>query len=242
MNIKIIPAIDLIGGQCVRLSQGDYDRVKRYDADPVDMVRRYVDAGFSDIHVVDLDGAKASSPVNLATLEKMATVPGARIEWGGGIKTREALDRVLGAGAAYAVIGSVAACNPGLFEEWLGEFGGERLVFGADLRDGRLKVGGWLGDADITMDDLMNRFIPAGLRRTISTDISRDGMLSGPAFDMYASFSDRYPGHDFTVSGGISSADDIRRLERMGLHSVIVGKALYENHITLDQLSWLQNE
>ncbi|MDE6397086.1 MAG: 1-(5-phosphoribosyl)-5-[(5-phosphoribosylamino)methylideneamino]imidazole-4-carboxamide isomerase, partial [Muribaculaceae bacterium] len=119
MKIKIIPAIDLIDGRCVRLSQGDYGRVKRYDADPVETVRRYVDAGFNDVHVVDLDGAKASAPVNLATLRRMAAVPGARIEWGGGIKTREALDSVLGAGAAYAVIGSVAACNPGLFEQWL---------------------------------------------------------------------------------------------------------------------------
>lgn len=242
MKIKIIPAIDLIDGQCVRLSQGDYGQVKCYASDPTEVARRFVAAGFRDIHVVDLDGAKASSPVNLAVLEELAVVPGARIEWGGGIKSDEALIDVLDAGATYAVIGSVAAVKPELFEKWLGLYGGERIVFGADLKDGKLRVGGWLDDADHSMDSLMKRFMAAGLKRTISTDISRDGMLTGPTFEMYADFSNRYPGHDFTVSGGISGADDIRRLESMGLHSVIVGKALYENRITLEELSWLQNE
>ncbi|MBD5207914.1 MAG: 1-(5-phosphoribosyl)-5-[(5-phosphoribosylamino)methylideneamino]imidazole-4-carboxamide isomerase [Bacteroidales bacterium] len=235
-KIEIIPAIDLIGGRTVRLSQGDYDRVDTYEATPAEAALRYVTAGFERIHVVDLDGAKASEPKNLETLRKISEIPGVRVEWGGGIKTREALCEVFEAGASYAVIGSVAAKNPDLFIDWLDEFGGEKMVFGADLLNGEIKINGWLEASDANLDSLLERFMAHGLQRTICTDISKDGMLSGPAFDMYARLQQRWPEMNFTVSGGISSMDDILKLQEMGMKSVIVGKALYEGHITLRDL------
>lgn len=232
----ILPAIDIIGGRCVRLSQGDYNQQTQYETTPVDMVKQYVAHGFKRIHVVDLDGAKASSPQNLDTLSELAAVPGAEIEWGGGIKSVEALGAVLDAGAKYAVVGSVAAKQPELFEQWLRMFGPERIVLGADVREGRVAVNGWQEEMDVTIDDLVDRFLKYGLSQVICTDISRDGMLQGPATELYVRLQKKYPEVDFTVSGGISSMADIHALKAAHLRRVIVGKAIYEGRITLDEL------
>lgn len=232
----ILPAIDIIGGRCVRLSQGDYNQQTQYEAMPVDMVKQYVAHGFKRIHVVDLDGAKASSPQNLDTLSELAAVPGAEIEWGGGIKSVEALGAVLDAGAKYAVVGSVAAKQPELFEQWLRMFGPERIVLGADVREGRVAVNGWQEEMDVTIDDLVDRFLKYDLSQVICTDISRDGMLQGPATELYVRLQKKYPKVDFTVSGGISSMTDIHALKAAHLRRVIVGKAIYEGRITLDEL------
>lgn len=232
----ILPAIDIIGGRCVRLSQGDYNQQTQYEATPVDMVKQYVAHGFKRIHVVDLDGAKASSPQNLDTLSDLAAVPGAEIEWGGGIKSVEALGAVLDAGAKYAVVGSVAAKQPELFEQWLKMFGPERIVLGADVREGRVAVNGWQEEMDVTIDDLVDRFLKYGLSQVICTEISRDGMLQGPATELYVRLQKKYPKVDFTVSGGISSMADIHALKAAHLRRVIVGKAIYEGRITLDEL------
>lgn len=232
----ILPAIDIIGGRCVRLSQGDYNQQTQYEAMPVDMVKQYVAHGFKRIHVVDLDGAKASYPQNLDTLSELAAVPGAEIEWGGGIKSVEALRAVLDAGAKYAVVGSVAAKQPELFEQWLKMFGPERIVLGADVREGRVAVNGWQEEMDVTIDDLVDRFLKYGLSQVICTDISRDGMLQGPATELYVRLQKKYPEVDFTVSGGISSMADIHALKAAHLRRVIVGKAIYEGRITLDEL------
>lgn len=235
--MTIIPAIDLIDGKCVRLSQGDYNQKKQYDARPADMVRQFVDNGMTRIHVVDLDGAKASCPQNINVLRELAAIPGAQIEWGGGIKTQEALEQVLSAGASYAVVGSTAASHPELFEHWLQLYGAHRMVLGADVRHGRVAVNGWLEDVDLTIDDLVDRFSKYGLSQVICTDITRDGMLQGPATELYVRLQTKYPEVDFTVSGGISDMDDIRQLQQCGLRKVIVGKAIYEGRITLDELS-----
>lgn len=236
-SIEIIPAIDIIGGKCVRLSQGDYNAKTEYDASPVDMVKRFVDHGFTRIHAVDLDGAKAGKPCNLSTLEKMAMASdAARIEWGGGIKTDDDMRDSVNAGCAYAVIGSVAAKQPELFDKWLEKYGNEMLVLGADLRNGKVAVSGWLGTTDITIDDIVTRFLPGGLTQAIVTDISRDGMLQGPSFDLYTEIQRRYDTVDFTVSGGISSAGDVARCAELGLRRVIVGKALYEGRVSLNEL------
>lgn len=232
----ILPAIDIIGGRCVRLSQGDYNQQTQYEATPVDMVKQYVAHGFKRIHVVDLDGAKTSYPQNLDTLSELAAVPGAEIEWGGGIKSVEALGAVLDAGAKYAVVGSVAAKQPELFEQWLKMFGPERIVLGADVREGRVAVNGWQEDMDVTIDDLVDRFLKYGLSQVICTEISRDGMLQGPATELYVRLQKKYPKVDFTVSGGISSMADIHALKAAHLRRVIVGKAIYEGRITLDEL------
>ncbi len=237
--IQIIPAIDLIDGKCVRLSQGDYGQCTRYDASPIDMAKRFLDAGMSRIHVVDLDGAKASNPKNLLTLEKIASIDGVEVEWGGGIKTDDALRNTFNAGAMYAIIGSIAVKSPDLFTRWLKTHGGDRLVLGADAKDGKVAVSGWLEETSKTISDLINEFIPEGLNQAICTDISKDGMLEGPSFDLYTGLQSEFPDVIFTVSGGISSIDDIIKLNELGLKRVITGKALYENRITLPQITKL---
>ncbi len=234
--MMILPAIDLIGGRCVRLSQGDYEQKKQYDASPLEMVEAYVRHGLRRIHVVDLDGAKASRPANLDTLRQIAAVEGAEIEWGGGIKSADALNQVFDAGARYAVVGSVAARQPELFEEWLQEFGAERMVLGADVKGGRVSVNGWREEVDLTIDQLIDRFLPLGLNQVICTEISRDGMLQGPATELYVRLQKKYPTIDITVSGGISSRADIDQLRQLGLRKVIVGKAIYEGRIKLEEL------
>lgn len=235
--IEIIPAIDLIDGKCVRLSQGDYSRVTSYRADPADMARMMADAGLMRIHVVDLDGAKAGEPRNLRTLERIASVSGIRAEWGGGIKDDQALTDVFNAGAAYAVIGSVAARHPELMARWLDRRGGDRIILGADLRGGKVAVAGWLEESQAGVDDLLALFLPHGLSQSIVTEISRDGMMAGPDFDLYVRLQSSYPSVSFTVSGGISGMADIERAAELGLRRVIIGKALYEGAVTLASLS-----
>lgn len=235
--IEIIPAIDIIDGKCVRLTKGDYATQTTYSPSPVDMVKRFVDHGFTRVHAVDLTGARLGHPSALTTLEKMAAVNGAHIEWGGGLKTDQDLRDLFNAGGSWAVIGSVAARQPLLFNHWLSRYGGDTMILGADMRDGRIAVSGWTADEeDLTADDLIHRFRPLGLSQVIVTDISRDGMLQGPNFDLYTTLRDTHPDIIFTVSGGISSMADIERLNTLGLHRVIVGKALYEGHITLSDL------
>lgn len=240
--IKIIPAIDLIEGRCVRLTRGDYGNKKVYDSSPLEVARRFADAGVSRIHLVDLDGAKAGAPQNLKVLEGIASAVSCELEWGGGIGSFEALQAVFDAGATHAIAGSVAALKPALFEEWLSRYGG-RVILGADVRDGRIAVKGWLEEAPFTIDDLVERFLPLGLRECIVTDISRDGMLSGPSTGLYRQLQSAFPALSFTVSGGIASMEDIRALDEMGLGKVIVGKAFYEGRITLSDIAlWSQNE
>ena len=240
--INVIPAIDLIDGKCVRLTKGDYNQKKQYDASPLDMALRYQDIGIRRLHVVDLDGAKSSSPKNLHVLEEIAIRTSLEIEWGGGIKSDQALYDAYNAGADYLIIGSVAVSKPDLFARWLDEYGGGRLILGADINDGRVAINGWLEKSKQTIDALIDRFIPHGLREVICTDISKDGMLQGPTFDLYARLQAKYPEQDIIVSGGISALSDIQRLNEMDLRHVIVGKAIYEGRITLEELKlWLQN-
>ena len=200
------------------------------------MVRQYINHGLHRIHVVDLDGAKASSPQNLDTLRTLAAVEGVEIEWGGGIKTEQALADVFAAGASYAVVGSVAAQRPEWFEAWLQKYGADRMVLGADVKQGRVSVNGWQEEVDLTIDQLIDRFLPYGLSQVICTDVSRDGMLQGPATDLYVRLQKKYPTVDITVSGGISCMDDIISLQSLGLRKVIVGKAIYEGRIALKDL------
>lgn len=243
MRTQIIPAIDIIDGRCVRLSQGDYDRRRVYDASPEDMAKRYADCGVRRIHMVDLDGAKSSSPKNLKTLERMAVGASVEIEWGGGVKSEDALRALFDYGADCAIVGSVAAREPELFIEWLLRFGGERMILGVDVRDGRVSVNGWREDLNLGVDDMVGEFLPHGVKQVVCTDISKDGMLQGPSFDLYTDLQRRYDGVDFTVSGGIGSMSDIVRLDELGLRKAIVGKAVYENRITLKDIErWSLNE
>lgn len=232
--IEIIPAIDIIEGRCVRLSEGDYERRTSYDAQPLDMAKSYEQAGVRRLHLVDLDGAKAAGPQNLATLEQIATRTSLEIEFGGGIKSTDALQAVFDYGATYAIAGSVAARQPELFDLWLASYGPDKMILGADLHNGKVAVNGWKEEMDLTIDDLIERFAP--VTQIICTDISKDGMLQGPAFELYKALQGRYDKIDFTVSGGISSMADIERLNEEGLRRVIVGKAIYENRITLKDI------
>jgi phosphoribosylformimino-5-aminoimidazole carboxamide ribotide isomerase len=239
--IEIIPAIDIIGGKCTRLSQGDYATQKDYGGDPAEWARAYADCGVRRLHLVDLEGAKASAPRNLKTLETIASLGLMTLEWGGGIKDDDALASVWNAGADEAIIGSIAARDPERMLRWLSAFGG-RIILGADARDGKVAVSGWLEDSGIGLEDLIGRFVPAGLERAIVTDISRDGMLQGPSFDLYQGLQEHFPGLKVIVSGGVSSLADVRRADEMGLPGIIVGKAIYENRITLKELALcLQN-
>ena len=238
---EIIPAIDIIGGKCTRLTQGDYATRKDYGGDPVEWARAYVDCGVSRLHLVDLEGAKESEPKNLRTLERIASLGLLKIEWGGGIKNEEALESVWNAGADWAIIGSIAARDPERMSEWLKRFSG-RIILGADVRNGKVSVGGWLEDSSIGLEELVSRFLPEGLQQAIVTDITRDGMLQGPNFGLYTALKGQFPTLRIIVSGGVSGIQDVREVGELGLDGVIVGKAIYENRITLKMLAQcLQN-
>ena len=232
--IEIIPAIDIIEGKCTRLSQGDYATQKNYGGDPAEWARAFAGCGIRRLHLVDLEGAKASTPQNLRTLEKIAGLGLLKLEWGGGIKDDDALASVWNAGADWAIIGSIAAKEPGRMQGWLQTYG-SRIILGADIRNGKVAVSGWLEDSGIGLDSLIESF--KGLEQAIVTDISRDGMLQGPALDLYKGLQTRFPALKTIVSGGVSSMDDIRKADSMGLPGIIVGKAIYENRITLNDIS-----
>ena len=234
--IEIIPAIDLLNGHCVRLTQGDYNRPTVY-GDPVAIALSYRDAGLKRLHLVDLEGAKASQPVHLDVLERIAAATGLDIQYGGGIKSKPALESVLNAGASRAIGGSIAVTAPEVFREWLSEFTPARLILGADVRDGLIATHGWLENSHISLQEIIRQFLPAGLSQVICTDISKDGMLNGPNFELYKELMEAFPALSITVSGGISSMEDIVRLNEAGMQSVIVGKALYEKRITLKQIT-----
>lgn len=234
--ITIIPAIDMIGGECVRLTQGDYDRKTSYYKDPLEVALRYADCGIRRLHLVDLDGAKASYPVNLAVLERIVSRTPLEVQYGGGIKSKEALEAVFSSGAKRAICGSIAATQPDMFSRWLADFGPQRMVLGADTRDGLISINGWQQAATMGVEELIEHFRPAGLSQVICTDIAQDGMLSGPSTSLYTKLQAAFPEIDITVSGGIGSWNDIEELDRLGLRSVIVGKAIYEGRISFDQL------
>lgn len=242
MKIEIIPATDIIGSACVRLTQGDYGRRTTYYSDPLEAALRFEETGIRRLHMVDLDGAKAAQPRNLAVLERIASKTALEVQYGGGIKSTEALRSVFDAGASRAICGSVAVRRPELFAEWLAEFGPEKLILGADIRNGKAAVQGWTEASELSAQELIAQFAPQGLAQVICTDIARDGMLCGASAEFYAALQGEFPGVEITVSGGIGSMADIEALDGAGLRSVIVGKALYEGRITLEELKrCLQN-
>ena len=237
MKIEIIPATDIIGGACVRLTQGDYGRQTTYYSDPLEAALRFEETGIRRLHMVDLDGAKAAQPRNLAVLERIASKTALEVQYGGGIKSTEALRS-----GSRAICGSVAVRRPELFAGWLAEFGPGKLILGADIRNGKAAVQGWTEASELSAQELIAQFAPQGLAQVICTDIARDGMLCGASAEFYAALQGNFPGVEITVSGGIGSLADIEALDGAGLRSVIVGKALYEGRITLEELKrCLQN-
>lgn len=233
--MKIIPAIDIIDGKCVRLSKGDYDTKKIYHENPLDIAKEYETNGIQYLHLVDLDGAKAKSIKNLKTLELLASETNLIIDFGGGIKTRESLENAFDAGANQVTIGSIAVENRELCEEWINEFGAEKLILGADCLDRKVKTSGWLEDSDLEVIDFIQSYQKKGIKDVICTDISKDGMLEGPSFELYKEILNQSK-VTLIASGGISSLKDLEDLNEQGCSGAIIGKALYEGKITLKEL------
>ncbi len=234
--IELIPAIDIIEGKCVRLSKGDYSTKKEYGS-PLDMAMQFEDLGFRRLHVVDLDGAKAKHVVNLATLRDIARRTSLTVDFGGGVKTRDDLEAVFEAGAQLATAGSIAVTQPDLYLEWLEQYGADRLILGADVRNGKVSINGWLEDSDAELTEFLQRYMAAGTRNVLCTDISRDGMLSGPSVELYKSIMQAYPECHLIASGGVSCIGDIDALQQAGVPAVVFGKAIYEGRIDLKVLA-----
>lgn len=234
--IQIIPAIDIIDGKCVRLTKGDYDSSRVYDDNPVEMAKRFCDAGCRRIHVVDLDGARSSHIVNYRTLESIASKTSLDIDFGGGLKSDEDVRIAFDCGASMITGGSVAVKSPELFLGWLGRYGAQKVILGADVNGGKVATDGWLEQSEHDLLEFIKDYYEKGIRQIISTDISVDGTLSGPSVEMYRSMMSVLPDARIIASGGVSSFDDIMRLENAGVPAVIVGKAIYEGRITLKDL------
>lgn len=231
----VIPAIDIIGGRCVRLSQGDYGRCASYADSPLEMARRFADAGFARLHLVDLDGAKAAGVVNLGVLEKICAETLLSVDFGGGIKSADDLRRVFDAGADYACVGSVAVTDPELTGRWLDTYGSDRIIISADTLSGTLRTRGWREESGATVFDLIHRY-GTRMRHLMCTDISRDGMLAGPATELYRTITRKYPFLSVIASGGVGTPDDLAQLAESGVSGVVVGKAIYEGRIGLGEL------
>ena len=233
--IELIPAIDIIGGRCVRLTQGDYKQSKEY-GDPVEMAIRFEQAGYRRLHMVDLDGARSKHVVNCEILRAVTKATSLCVDFGGGIKTEEDLNQVFEAGAYMATAGSVAVTNPHLYIQWLQKYGAEHLILGADVRNGYISINGWKEDSSMQLDTFLKSYMEQGTRNVLCTDISRDGMLQGTASEMYRHLMDSYPHMHLIASGGVSSVADIERLNEAGIPAVIFGKAIYEGKIKLKDL------
>ena len=233
--IDIIPAIDLIDGKCVRLTKGEYSTKKEY-GDPLDMAKRFGDHGISRLHLVDLDGAREGKVVNYKILEKIAVSTKLIIDAGGGIKTNEDLKIVFESGAAMATGGSIAVKEPGLFEEWLHAHGSERIILGSDFRDGKISVSGWTEKSGEALVPFLEKWINKGITKTICTDISKDGVLQGTSNELHREDLKRFPGLYLVASGGVSSTEDLEKLQELEIPAVIIGKAIYEGKIDLKEL------
>ncbi|MFM6924232.1 MAG: 1-(5-phosphoribosyl)-5-[(5-phosphoribosylamino)methylideneamino]imidazole-4-carboxamide isomerase [Ferruginibacter sp.] len=234
--MTIIPAIDIINGKCVRLTKGDYAQQMIYHEDPVVVARKFADAGLQRLHIVDLDGAKAGAIKNLAILEKIATAVNMVIDFGGGVNKITDVEDVLLAGASMVTIGSLAVKQPGVLEEWLMEFGAGHFLIGADVLDEKVKISGWLEDGGIGIFDLIGKLISLGVTNIFCTDISKDGMMEGPSIGLYRKIMKQYPDIKLVASGGVSNMEDLRQLEAIGCSGAIIGKAIYENLIQLQDL------
>lgn len=235
MNIELIPAIDIIGGRCVRLTKGDYDQKTEYGA-PIDMALEFQRIGFKRLHVVDLDGAKNRRIVNDRVLSEIATQTNLEVDFGGGIKTHQDIEKVFAAGARMVTIGSIAVTEPRLFTWWLQKYGPDRVILGADVRNGKISINGWKEDSTEDLLPFLKKYVDAGVKNVLCTEISKDGTLTGPAIDLYREVLNTYPGLHLIASGGVSSIDDIKALDKAGIPAVVFGKAIYEGKIDLEDL------
>lgn len=239
--IEIIPAIDIIDGNLVRLTKGDYDSKKIYSSDPLDMALKFQDMGLKRLHVVDLDGAKGGHIVNYKVLERISNGTNLTVDFGGGIKSDEDVRIAFESGAQMITGGSIAVKHPQMFLSWLERYGSERIILGADIKDGCIAVQGWLESSDARWQTFLQSYVSRGVRKVISTDISRDGMLSGPSIELYKDMMQDFPELYVIASGGVSCMQDVLQLEAAGVPAVIMGKAIYEGRITFQELADYQN-
>ncbi|MEL7340190.1 MAG: 1-(5-phosphoribosyl)-5-[(5-phosphoribosylamino)methylideneamino]imidazole-4-carboxamide isomerase [Bacteroidota bacterium] len=236
---KLIPAIDLIDGKCVRLEEGDYARKKVYNEDPVAVAKSFADAGIEYLHLVDLDGAKAGRLINWKVLEGITQATTLHVDMGGGLKSDEDLRLAFECGARQVNVGSIAAKNRPLFLDWLSRYGTERLILSADARNGRVAIHGWQTQTQFELIPYLQDYHAEGVHHAVVTDISKDGMLQGPAFGLYQEIQETVPDLNLIASGGVSSLEDVIQLKEAGLHGIIIGKAIYEGRIKLAELSQL---
>ena len=239
--IELIPAIDIIGGQCVRLTKGDYDQKTVYRDSPAEVAKEFEKIGFKRLHVVDLDGAKSKHIVNDSVLKAITTETTLTVDFGGGIKTDEDIEKAFAAGASIVTIGSIAVTNPDLFMGWLDKYGVERIILGADVRHGKISINGWKEDSSEDLLPFLKKYVDAGVRNVLCTEISKDGTLAGPAIELYQSMMEAYPELHLIASGGVSSIEDIQALDAAGIPAVVFGKAIYEGKINLNELWDWQN-
>ncbi len=239
--IELIPAIDIIGGQCVRLTKGDYDQKTVYRDSPAEVAKEFEQIGFKRLHVVDLDGAKSKHIVNSEVLRRVTTDTQLVVDFGGGIKTDEDIEKAFAAGASMVTIGSIAVTDPNLFMGWLEKYGAEHIILGADVRHGKISINGWKEDSAEDLLPFLKKYVDAGVKNVLCTEISKDGTLTGPAIELYQSIMAAYPGLHLIASGGVSSIDDIKALEAAGIPAVVFGKAIYEGKINLNELWDWQN-
>lgn len=238
--IELIPAIDIIDGQCVRLTKGDYDRKTVY-GNPLEMACEFERIGYKRLHVVDLDGAKSKHIVNTPVLRSLASETRLTIDFGGGIKTDEDIRQAFDSGAQLVTVGSIAVTQPELFMKWVAQYGAERLILGADVRNGKISINGWKEDSEEDLLPFLRRYVDAGVTNVLCTEISKDGTLAGPAIELYQRVMDAYPSLHLIASGGVSSLDDIKALDAAGIPAVVFGKAIYEGKINLEELWAWQN-
>lgn len=232
----IIPAIDIIDGKAVRLTKGDYRQKKIYNDDPLEVAKMFEGAGVQRLHLVDLDGAKQKKIVNQKVLERIASNTDLIIDFGGGVQSDADIKLAFDSGATQVTGGSIAVKNPGLFEDWLNKYGADKIILGADVLNGKIAISGWQEDSSWELDAFLQKYIARSIKYVISTDVSKDGVLEGPAIDLYQEMSANFPDLEIIASGGVSSMDDIHELDKLPLHGVIVGKAIYENRISMKEI------
>ena len=238
--IELIPAIDIIEGQCVRLTKGDYDQKTVY-GNPLEMAQEFERIGFSRLHMVDLNGAKSKHIVNDEVLNRITKATNLIVDFGGGIKTDEDIRKAFDNGASMVTVGSIAVTHPELFLSWVEQYGAERLILGADVRNGKISINGWKEDSTEDLLPFLRRYIDAGVRNVLCTEISKDGTLQGPAIELYQRVMKEYPELHLIASGGVSSIEDIKSLDAAGIPAVVFGKAIYEGKINLQELWDWQN-
>ncbi|WPR76083.1 1-(5-phosphoribosyl)-5-[(5-phosphoribosylamino)methylideneamino]imidazole-4-carboxamide isomerase [Algoriphagus sp. NG3] len=235
--MQIIPAIDLIGGKCVRLSQGDYSSKKEYHDDPLEMAKRFEGAGITRLHLVDLDGAKAKKIVNSDVLQRISSGTNLRVDFGGGIQSDEEIEKAFELGAKQVTGGSIAVKNATLFQAWIKKYGSEKIILGADAKDRKIAVGGWEETTSVDLIPFIQDYVAQGISYVICTDVAKDGLLQGPSVDLYQDIFQEIPGVKLIASGGVSSVKDLEELEKIGVYGTIVGKAYYEGRVTLEELA-----